>query len=348
MHILDDILDFSKIESGRLTLESIPLDIGKVVHGVVATLMPSAAQKHLQLDSRLAPDLPAAVLSDPVRLRQILYNLINNAIKFTATTAERSGRIEVEAALEACADGQAQLRLAVHDNGIGMDAAQQARLFQPFAQAEATITRRFGGTGLGLSIVKRLVDLMGGDIGVRSAPGAGSTFTVRLALPLAPPARTARRETTALLHQEPEDLATAESGGRLILVAEDNAVNQQVIRHQLAWLGHPCLLAGNGREALALCAQHHVGLVLSDVHMPEMDGYAFTRALREREREQALPHTPIVAITASALAEEIERCRRAGMDDYLAKPVEMATLQDCLARWLPAPAGRALHQAGGT
>ncbi|MDF2446673.1 MAG: hypothetical protein K0S46_1909 [Moraxellaceae bacterium] len=339
MHILNDILDFSKIESGRLTLEQIPLDLGELVRGVVATLRPGAEQKGLVLRYQLDPALPRALLGDPVRLRQILFNLLNNAIKFTASAPAQPGVISVEvAAPEQPAPGCILLR--VRDNGIGMSAEAQQRLFQPFTQAESSISRRFGGTGLGLSITHRLVTQMGGRIEVESAPGEGSTFSVRLCLPRAeialPPAVQVRAALPHTAHALP-DRDSEEAAGRLILVAEDNPVNQQVIRRQLAWLGHPCLLATNGADALALWLRHDVGLVLTDVHMPEMDGYTLTRRLRQLERERRLDHTPVVAITASAMADEVERCRGAGMDDVLTKPVELQALQEQLVQWLPAP-----------
>jgi signal transduction histidine kinase/ActR/RegA family two-component response regulator len=340
MHILNDILDFSKIESGRLTLEQIPLDLGELVRGVVATLRPGAEQKGLALHYRLDPALPRALLGDPVRLRQILFNLLNNAIKFTASTPARPGGISVEVAPAPEQPPSGCIQLRVRDNGIGMSAEAQQHLFQPFTQAESSISRRFGGTGLGLSITHRLVTQMGGRIEVESAPGEGSTFSVHLCLPRAeialPPAVQVRAALPHTAHALP-DRDSEEAAGRLILVAEDNPVNQQVIRRQLAWLGHPCLLATNGADALALWLRHDVGLVLTDVHMPEMDGYALARRLRQLERERRIGHTPVVAITASAMADEVERCRGAGMDDVLTKPIELQALQEQLVQWLPAP-----------
>jgi PAS domain S-box-containing protein len=336
--ILDDILDFSKIEAGQLSLETIPFDIAELAESVVEVLRPGAAQKELQLQCLLGADLPERVLGDPVRMRQVLVNLVNNAIKFTNSLPVRPGRISLEVALEHTAprdapEGLARLRITVRDNGIGMSKEAQAQLFRPFTQAESSITRRFGGTGLGLSICKRLIDMMGGRISVESAPGQGSIFSVHIALPRAtiatdatlpglPPARLPRTGRGA-----PAD--------QVILYVEDNAVNQRVGRGQLAWLGHSCRVAGNGREALALWHQERISLVLTDVHMPEMDGYALATQIRQFEAERGTARTPIIAITASALREEVERCHRAGMDDVLLKPVDLAKLQGCLEKWLP-------------
>jgi PAS domain S-box-containing protein len=350
--ILDDILDFSKIEAGQLSLENIPLDIATLAEGVVDTLRPNALQKNLQLACHLAPDLPARVLGDPVRLRQVLFNLVNNAIKFTGSTPAQPGLITLEVATEENAprdapEGLARLRLTVRDNGIGMSPEAQALLFRPFTQAESSITRRFGGTGLGLSICKRLVDLMGGRIAVHSKPGAGSCFSVHLALPRATPDRDEIVPAPAR-----ERLPRARRGAtsdQVILYVEDNAVNQHVGRGQLAWLGYACHVAGNGAEALALWQQERISLVLTDVHMPEMDGYTLAQRIREFEAGRGTARTPIIAITASALREEVERCHRAGMDDVLLKPVDLAKLQGCLEKWLP-PAGvaAALQDATGT
>jgi signal transduction histidine kinase/CheY-like chemotaxis protein len=338
MRILDDILDFSRIESGRLSLEQIPLDLAGLVQDVVITLTPSAAQKGLQLHCQATPGLPAAVLGDPVRLRQILFNLINNAIKFTRSSLDKTGEIVVLVELEERLPDAARVGLRVRDNGIGMDEEAQARLFQPFSQADSTITRRFGGSGLGLSICRRLVELMGGTIGVSSRPGEGSEFRIRLTLPLAEgqAVGTDGRHAPAIPHQPLATEAEAEAEGRLVLLVEDNPVNQQVGQRQLAWLGHPCLLAANGLEALALWRRHRIGLVLTDVHMPEMDGYTLASHIRQLEAARGLGRTPVIAVTASAMTGEVERCQHAGMDDVLTKPVELAALQRCLARWLPA------------
>jgi signal transduction histidine kinase/ActR/RegA family two-component response regulator/ABC-type uncharacterized transport system substrate-binding protein len=337
LRILNDILDFSRIESGRLSLEKIPLDLDELVQGVITTLTPSAACKGLRLCYQPSPALPA-LLGDPARLRQILFNLLNNAIKFTSFRPDLDCDITVEVRLQERRDDRADFVLAVRDHGIGMSQEAQERLFQPFSQADTTITRRFGGSGLGLSICRRLVELMGGDISVASRAGEGSEFRVHLTLPVAESRAqaTARNRPLVPVERRPlEDLEAAEAAGRLILFVEDNVVNQQVGRRQLSWLGHPCLVAGNGAEALELWQRRRIGLVLTDVHMPEMDGISLVRQLRQLEAELGRPRTPVIALTASAMAGEVERCLQAGMDDFLAKPLELASLQQCLERWLP-------------
>ena len=338
MQILDDILDFSRIESGRFQLEHIAFSLDDVARSVVTSLTPGAASKGLRLCFLPATDVLPAVLGDPGRLRQILHNLVGNAIKFTPAGERPGCDVEVALTVEQRLHDAARVVICVRDRGIGMSAEAQSRLFQPFTQADNTITRRFGGSGLGLSICKRLVELMGGQIQVRSQPGQGSALSVHLTLPLADlsgSAPTLRVPPPAIARQPLQTVADAESRGRLILLVEDNLVNQQVAQRQLAWLGHPCLLAGNGREALALSQQHRIGLILTDVQMPEMDGLTLVRTLRRLEAERGLPRTPVIAVTASALAGDVDHCLAAGMDDFLAKPVELTALLQCLQRWLP-------------
>jgi CheY-like chemotaxis protein len=339
LHILDDILDFSRIEAGRFRLDHIAFDLEAVARGVVDTLVPGAAGKGLRLCYEPGPDLPAAVLGDPGRLRQVMHNLVGNAIKFTPAGAGPDCDVVLAVDVTERLPDRVGVRLRVRDHGIGMSADARERLFQPFTQADSSITRRFGGSGLGLSICKRLVDLMGGTISVDSTPGEGSEFTVELSLALAPLSTAAgepSRTPADVARRRLEGLDEAEAGGRLILLAEDNLVNQQVARRQLAWLGHPCLVAGNGREALALWQRHRIGLVLTDVQMPEMDGISLVREIRRLEAARGLPHTPVVAVTASAMAGDVDQCLAAGMDDFIAKPVELSALQRCLGRWLPA------------
>ncbi|MBI2380528.1 MAG: MASE1 domain-containing protein [Gammaproteobacteria bacterium] len=471
--IINDILDFSKIEAGKMELEKIPLNLRELVEGVAETLASNAAKKQLDLVCHVDPELPEWVLGDQVRLRQILFNLCGNAIKFT----ERAGG---QVCLRAETAGENELRLRISDNGIGMDEATAARLFQPFTQADSATTRRFGGSGLGLSICRRLVELMEGRLGVASRPGEGSEFTVTLPLltPGIPPIDSALqpaidhlrvlvlmragalrdsveaylrhgqallsladdmasakplveqalqgrsppeivvlgqeysdmdrielctwfssraalcgtrfvllsqrhergvlqacldsvRVRTGPLHHADLVLAVAvaagrespqlgpmtelpsvvrraapsveeaEAAGRLILVAEDNPTNQEVILRQLQLLGYAGELAANGRQALERYRSRRYGLVLSDCHMPEMDGFQLTDALRQLEQDTDR-HTPIVAITANALLGESERCLAAGMDDYLAKPVELNVLQRLLNKWLPQCPGVAI------
>jgi PAS domain S-box-containing protein len=477
LQIINDILDFSKIEAGKMTLEAIPISIRDVVEGVSETLAPNAASRSIRFAIFIDPTIPAWVLSDQVRLRQILFNLVGNALKFTETTRTKTGKVTLTVERSSSTDdGRHGVRFTISDNGIGMTEAMRDKLFKPFSQEEEATTRRFGGTGLGLSICRNLVDLMGGTIAVTSEKDVGTTFAVtlpfaevqdrpppqdepllrgfrfllvtgdpdlRVFLPayvsgregeceviddlydtertlfeardrgrpfhtliLGPdhpkgavelvmrvlrsgaPAldlrflvisgeRKSRKGLTqpdevvigafpvkrsTFLHglgvacglrsPDLEDQAPmarltegikgaptrdqARAMGRLILVVEDNATNQDVIQRQLNALGHACDLAGTGAEGLDCWRADTYALILTDCHMPEMDGYEMTRAIRREEAEtDRIDRTPIIAITANALQGEGNRCLDAGMDDYLTKPLEMARLKRTLAKWLP-------------
>ena len=465
--VLDDILDFSKIEAGHLSLESEPVALLRLVEGVCDALQPVASARQVALQVFVDPALPEWISSDAVRLRQILNNLLGNAIKFSAGL-EREGRVRVRVD----ALGTDRLQLQVRDNGIGLARDVQARIFDPFVQAEGSTSRRYGGTGLGLSICRRLVDAFGGEIGVRSVPGQGADFTVTLPLrrcvsapspatpavvtdlsglrchlwmrdaqqardwsaylvgcgaqaqcwsdpqalrtalaqgradgqaivlwqqseqfrdPLEAAMQRLRSEVDApglgwvwltpgkrrsprmlgpgqvvldedalhraALHKavalaagrcQPDRLELSSSlplgrqqlplpreanfAGRLVLVAEDNDINQKVIRRQLALLGLAAEVADNGLDALQRARSGRYALLLTDLHMPGMDGYELASTLRREEAPGQ--HLPIVALTANALSGEAERCRRAGMDDYLSKPVQLDQLGATLARWL--------------
>ncbi|MTH99762.1 PAS-domain containing protein [Roseibium sp. RKSG952] len=465
--IINDILDYSKIEAGKLELERIPVSISDTLDGVSEMMGPSAGLKGLGFVSYCDPDIPTEVYGDPVRLRQILYNLIGNAVKFTD-----KGRIVIRADLQRLSGTQAAVRYRVEDNGIGMAPEQVAKLFQPFQQADATTTRKFGGTGLGLSIVRRLVDMMGGRVDVQSTLGEGSCFSLTLVhdivegarpdvmcdldgvrllclvpdddlrrllfrrylgphgarldfvhdaarlvatahaaalqgrgydavflavdyddcvksdllekfkgdenlaripfvvarrmaeigtgsrmdgVTIVPSAPLTRRKLVAAIaialgrenpeaetamqpavsrRREPPSVEEAIANNELILVVEDNKTNQDVIRRQLHLLGYQSEIAENGEEGLEAIRSGRFAIALSDVHMPRMDGFEMTAQVRQDESAES-PHFPIIAITANALQGDLERCRRAGMDDYLAKPLEMAKLQAMLQRWLP-------------
>ncbi len=468
--ILDDILDFSKIEAGRLELETARVHLPDLCESVCDALHPMAASRRVMLRVFVDPAVPQVVASDATRLRQVLNNLLGNAIKFSSPAAAgaRDGDARGLVNLRVDMDGN-RVRFAVSDNGIGMDADAQARLFTAFTQAETSTTRRFGGTGLGLAISQRLVDLLGGQIAVRSAPGAGSTFTVRLPLktasdtlptdapsgvrrqpladlhelhvvlvyhadlpaadterylsasgavvhralsdtealqkartlsppvvvvtygsqvpdalraapaldlrvlliydgragparPLAPQvlllgqlrrARLVRAVATLAGRASPEldgaDLQKAELAqpaaalsveqarlrGQLILVVEDDATNRLVIQRQLALLGYAAEFAHDGEQGLRLWKSAQHALVLSDLHMPQMDGYQLARAIRAEEAERGLRRTPVLALTANALRGESLKARDAGMDDYLTKPLPLEALQQAVRTWMP-------------
>ncbi|WP_240125679.1 ATP-binding protein [Thermomonas alba] len=348
LRIIGDILDFSKIEAGRMALEPAPTDLAELVRSLAAGYSGAASAKGLVLECRIAEGLAPAYAVDPVRLRQIVGNFLSNAIKFTA-----QGRVTLSLGIDSSvADagplGSDALVVEVADTGIGISAQAQARLFQPFAQAEADTTRRFGGTGLGLAISRRLAELMGGRIEMESTPGKGTRIRLHLTLPRAPAealAPPARLRLGRVVSRRPPSVAEAERQRRLILLVDDHATNREVIQRQLALAGYASETAADGLEGLQRWRSGRYALLLVDLHMPRMDGYALARALREEEARRGLPRTPIVALTAAALKGEAERCLAAGMDDYLAKPVGIAALGACLQRWLPhADAGARIEQ----
>ena len=341
--IIDDILDFSKIEAGKLDLEQIAFDPAYAIGEAVALFESRAEAKGLRLHLAVADDLPPAVVGDPLRLRQVITNLVGNAIKFTAA-GEVGVRLETWVA-EEVARG---LMITVTDSGIGMAPQVQARLFKPFAQADGSTTRQFGGTGLGLAIARELVALMGGDISLDSTPGKGSAFQVRVALPHAtlPEPRFAQPQATA----HPARIFSF--AGCTVLLAEDNPVNRDVAEAILARFGVNILVATNGAEAVEMVARHDCDLVLMDCQMPQMDGFEATRTIRQTEmtswQQKAIDddrqRLPIIALTANAMKGDRQRCLAAGMDDYLAKPFSAQQLGDILARWLEtAAAGRDDH-----
>ncbi|OZG70992.1 hypothetical protein BTA51_23080 [Hahella sp. CCB-MM4] len=463
LNILNDILDFSKIEAEHLEIESNPLSLVELVEGVAQTLAPGAYQKNLKLHCFIDPSIPDIVIGDEVRIRQILFNLCSNAIKFTQTLNAGDGYVLMSAKLQSVEKHHCRVQFQVSDNGIGMEQEVLDRLFTPFMQGESSTTRRFGGTGLGLSICKRLTELLGGVISVTSQKDQGTTFNLELDFPLgeaeprqkllcglevlmylrdlhagdtveeylrgggakvtryrqrnglfgevsvrarhekklpivvldledredldfieslqpllrgrevsvvamAPyqlhmkvvPSCTLKAANQPIRREEfiqtvgaaaglcspPVPVAVTSSRQNLelitlpegvedycILVAEDNATNQDVIRKQLQRLGLNCVMVDNGSQALAVWQERHVDLILTDCHMPQMDGWQLTKAIRQRE-QQLKQHVPIVAITANALRGEAERCLKAGMDDYLPKPVEIAHLKEKIVTWL--------------
>ena len=474
LQIINDILDFSKIEAGKLLLESLPISIEDLTESSLETLLPSAQKKDLSISCWVDPAIPERVLGDQVRLRQVLFNLLGNAIKFTRTTAERKGQVSllVRMAAEGNSADNPRLEFSIRDNGVGIREEVLSTLFLPFMQAETSTTRRFGGTGLGLTISKNLIDMMEGAISASSTEGEGSVFTFYVPLvadinhvPKSRPDLSGLRILLFLKHEEsmktaqsyleahnatveraesadeivprlkeatragtpynvmltnsrkqegdwPNLLAVirrtkaispinfviltkdrrvrkgislpdkviadempirrgalihavalasgrvspdseravqvaramrnipapdeAAKQGRLILVVEDNLTNQYVIRRQLSVLGYVCEIADNGQEAVAAMQEKDFGLVLTDCHMPVMDGYELTKVIRDQEAENKNSRRlPIVAITANALQGEGEACIEAGMDDYLPKPIELTKLQEALRTWLP-------------
>jgi PAS domain S-box-containing protein len=325
--IVNDILDFSKLEAGKVALEQVALSPRRLVEEVGVLLDGAAREQGLDFRVHCDAAVPASVTGDPGRLRQVLINLTGNALKFTP-----AGEVVLRVATVPAQPGsdEALLRFEVRDTGIGIEAEALPRLFEPFSQADASTTRRFGGTGLGLAISRRLVRAMGGDLEVSSTPGQGSTFGFTLRLP------TARRtwEGTAgpatAAAARPATQQREGAPGGLVLVAEDNPVNQMVALGFLAQLGYRTQLVADGVQALRALGTTRFDAVLMDCHMPEMDGFETTRRLRGLENGGG--HTPVIAMTAGVLDEDRERCLAAGMDDFVAKPIDVEHLRDALAR----------------
>jgi signal transduction histidine kinase len=321
--VINDILDFSKVEAGKLELEQIDFDLRATVGNVVALHSPFAAEKGLALDLHMAPETSHWVTGDPSRLRQVLVNLIANAIKFTHT-----GAVDVRVG-----PGSADhLRFEVADTGIGIDPAL-GQLLDPFSQADASTTRRYGGTGLGLAICRQLVELMGGALGYTSEVGRGSTFWFEVPLPPRP----APTDETAGSRAAVSVADEAPGAGRILLV-DDSKMNQMVAKAMLERLGYDVDVAGSGADAVRAATTAHYEVVLMDCLMPDMDGYEATELIRRSEGPAR--HTTIVALTASALSGDREKCLAAGMDDYLSKPLRPAVLETVLGRWVGQPARR--------
>ncbi len=315
LRLIDDILDFSKIEAGKLVLEAAPFAPRPLLREICDLLRFRAREKGIQLHLTVPDTLPVWLLGDAARLRQVLLNLIGNAVKFTS-----AGQVD----LRVEANGSRVL-FRVQDTGIGIAEEARASIFSPFQQADSSTSRRFGGTGLGLAISRRIVLQMGGDIGFESTPGRGSVFWFEVPLPAtAEPAHAA---------DAPEEMAGSVPRTRRILVAEDDPINQLVAVRQLEVFGFRVTAVSNGREALAALEESPYDLVLMDCQMPEMDGYETTRRLRVREG-RAHPRLPIIALTAHALKDDLQRCLDAGMDDYVTKPFHPETLRRTVEKWL--------------
>ena len=324
LSIINDILDLSKIEAGRLEIEAENFHLSAVIDNVASIVRESARAKNLHLE--VDPDgVPLWLRGDVTRLRQSLLNLAGNAVKFT----ERGG-IAIRARLLASEGETLRVCFEVQDSGIGLSEEQQGRLFHNFQQADNTTARKYGGTGLGLALTKRLVEMMGGEVGVTSAPGKGSTFwfTVALQNGHGPVPAQSTEETI----QSAELRLREQHRGLHVLLAEDNPINAEVVTQIVHAAGLDVTVAGNGRIAFELAATRRYDLILMDMQMPEMDGIEATQAIR---RIAALADMPILALTANAFAEDRRACLAAGMNDVLTKPIEPATLYRALAQWLP-------------
>ncbi|WP_241235008.1 response regulator [Amphritea opalescens] len=323
LDIINDILDFSKIEAGKLELDYQPLNLAALIQTHASVLGLQAQQKGLAFSCDLPSDFNQVVLGDSLRLRQVLTNLIGNAIKFTS-----QGAVRVSAERVHDTEQEIEFQLQVVDTGVGILPEQQGVIFESFAQADSSTTRHFGGTGLGLAICRQLVEMMGGTIGFSSEQNKGSTFWFTLRL-----RKTDAAPLSNLLEIKP--LAEGESLTGHILLVEDHPVNQAYACQALKGLGVNVDVAANGVEALACLRKGNYQLVLMDCQMPEMDGYQATAEIRAREQKEGLKHLPIIALTANAVADDRQRCLQAGMDDYLAKPFNKRQILQMLKRWLP-------------
>ncbi|MZP28158.1 response regulator [Heliobacterium undosum] len=328
--IINDILDFSKMEAGRIELEAVDYELRTVVNDVVNLLRVRSEQKNLDVTCDIDGEIPRFLRGDPIRLRQVLINLGGNAVKFTEkgkvalriTMASQLGQSDPM-------NGAARfLRFEIHDTGIGITDEVAPRLFQPFSQADMSTARRYGGTGLGLAISKRLVELMGGEIGFQSIPGLGTTFWFTAPL-LESPSQAAEDSRV----QENVDLLLPDLPEKRILLVEDNPVNQKLASIQLKKFGLRLLAVSNGREAVEAIRREKYSLILMDCQMPEMDGFEATREIRRIEAEQG-GHVPIVAMTARAMRGDREECLACGMDDYISKPIRTADLHRILNHWI--------------
>ena len=341
--IIDDILDFSKIEAGKLEVRPEAASIALAMDAVRNIYAEVASGKGLLFKCSVDPEISPAVMVDPIRLRQILNNLVSNALKFT-----EMGSIEIRAELVGRDEHEERLRFHVQDTGIGIALHDRARLFQPFIQVEGE--SRAGGTGLGLTICQRLATLMGGSIEMMSEPGAGTTVILELVVPIADPTSMVQADpanvrdwlsSTMNMRRMAPEIAQAEAEGTLVLVADDHPTNRALIVRQINMLGYAAESADNGASALAKWVTGRFGILITDCNMPEMNGYELTRNIRELEAASGGRRVPIIACTANALRGDAETCIAAGMDDYLAKPIELKALAKQLDHWLPL----ALHAA---
>lgn len=345
LKIINDILDFSKIEAGKLELDAAPFQVRQLLETTLKPLSLRARQKHLAVVLKVDARVPDSMVGDSTRLCQVLTNLVGNAIKFTD-----AGTVRVEVSPASLSEHNAVLRFQITDTGIGIPPEKQRVIFEAFSQADGSTTRKYGGTGLGLTITKKLVNMMGGEIEVRSEPGHGSSFSFTL-----PFSCSACLEGAGEMMPAKEVLAAAQTpavaspgrperaGAPRILVAEDNAANQKLVRHMLGRLGVSLRMAGDGQEALAFWEQagpDGFDLILMDVQMPHMNGLEVTAAIRQREKLSGR-RTPIIALTAHAMSGDRERCLDAGMDGYISKPVRREELLAAIDKFLPSIPGAA-------
>ena len=320
--ILNDILDLSKIEAGKLSFEKIAFDFNQIIRDIVILHSLKSEQQGVVLSQQIDDALPAALIGDPTRLRQVIVNLVSNALKFT-----REGEVKISVDVLKKNTDSVDVKVTVSDTGIGIPQSALDTLFNAFTQADGSTTRKYGGTGLGLAIVSQLVDMMGGSLGVESEEGAGSSFWFTANYPLTDEAC----ETDEVAIQDSRSLPLSAK----VLLVEDNPINQMVAQKLLEKVGLKAVLADNGVEALKVLRQQSFDLVLMDCQMPEMDGFDATREIRKLDiRALYDQHLPIVAMTANVMSGDRERCLEVGMDDYVGKPVQRDKLEAVLRKWL--------------
>ena len=318
MTILNDILDLSKIEAGKLNIELIPLELREIVTELITLHTMTADEKAIELVADIDEKIPNILIGDPTRIRQILANLISNALKFT-----EKGHVLVRVRLVSSDDNNAMASFEVEDTGVGIEEHVKDKLFNEFTQADGSTTRKYGGTGLGLAIVRQLVEMMHGEFGVDSKPGEGSTFWFRIPLEI----------SSEQILKQPGEFEQEFKGtlsGHILLV-EDNPINQMIAQKMLEKIGLESTLAHDGQQALNMLEQNTYDAVLMDCQMPVLDGFEATRRIREQE---ALKTLPVIAMTANVMEGDREKCIAVGMNDYIGKPVVEAALKKTLARWL--------------
>jgi CheY-like chemotaxis protein len=324
LNILNDVLDYSKIEAGKIELTKSDFSLPELIENVLATFSAEAQNKNVVLESELAPEMPTRLIGDQQRLRQVLLNLVSNAVKFTA-----DGKVRVTCALDSVAGSQVHVRFDVSDTGSGIAPSAQARIFEPFEQAQGPAQKTAGGTGLGLAIARRLVVAMGGEIGVHSRPNEGATFSFTVDLE-----RVAAIGAPMLINALNTSWQFALTFSPHVLLVEDNIVNREVVSAMLEQMNCTVTAVENGAQALEVCQRERFDLIMMDCEMPVMDGHAAALQIREWERSQARSEVPIVALTANVTSANKQRCFESGMNVFLTKPVSQARLSLALAQAL--------------